>query len=491
MAPLLTGPMLAALLPQWRSAGSGAAYVRLSDAVAALVLDGRVATGARLPAERDLAGHLGVSRSTVTAAYDLLRERGFLRSRVGAGSWTALPPGRVRTASWTPAAAHRADLDVLDLAVAALAAPADLILAAVDEARGMLPAHLAGHGYDTAGLRPLREVVAARYVARGVPTDPDQVVVTTGAQAAINLVARALVGGRDAVVVESPTYPAALDVLRAGGARLHGVGVTRDGWDVEMLVGAVLQGLPRLAYLIPDFHNPTGGVLPAEARKAVVAAARRTRCLLLADESMSDLVLDRSPDPGAGVAPAPFRPLAAYDADDVVLSVGSTSKTFWGGLRVGWVRVPQRLLPRVLDARASVDIGPPVIDQLVATALLRDADATLPATLAAVREQRDALCDVLREQLPAWTFTVPPGGLSLWVELDTPSSTALCAAARQHGLRLVPGPRFGLEGAHERFLRLPFALPADDLRRAVGTLAGVRRDLGRSGAVGRRHDVVA
>jgi DNA-binding transcriptional MocR family regulator len=474
MAALLTGPMLAKLLPQWRSAGTGAAYSRLADAVSAVVLDGRVPAGARMPAERDLALHLEVSRSTVTSAYDLLRERGFLLSRVGAGSWTALPSEHVRTSSWTPAA-HRADSTAVDLAVASMPARVEEVMAAVDEARALLPAHLHGHGYDTVGLRPLREVLASRYAARGVPTDPDQVVVTTGAQAGINLVVRALLGPRDTVVVESPTYPAVLDVLRAAGASVHGVGVTRDGWDVEMLVGAILQGLPRLAYLIPDFHNPTGAVLPDEARETLVRAARRARCLLLADETMSDLALE----------PTAFRPLASYDVDDVVLSVGSTSKTFWGGLRVGWLRVPQRLLPRLLEVRASIDIGPPVLEQLVATALLRDSDRTLGPAVHALREQRDALCVALAEELPAWRFAVPRGGLSVWAELDAPISTALVRAAGDRG------PRFGLDGAHERFLRLPYALPSPVLRQAVTTLASARAGLGDTVGVRARRDVVA
>lgn len=466
MTPLLTGPVLGRLLGDWRSAASGPSYGRLADAVAALVLDGRLPVGARVPAERDLAGHLGVSRATVTAAYDRLRETGFLASRVGAGTWTSLPPGRRRTgASWAPASSS-GGFDI-DLTGAVPLPPHDAVLRAVDEAREQLPAELSGTGYDGMGLMALRQEIARRYTARGLPTTVEHVIVTSGAQGAIDLVARAVLGPRDDVLVENPTYPAALDLFRLSGARVHGVGVTRDGWDVEVLLAALQQGIPRLLYCIPDFQNPTGGVLPDDARHAVVAAARRTRALVVADESLVDLFLE----------PVDTTPMAAYDVDDVVISVGAMSKTFWGGLRIGWLRTPPQLQQRLLDVRAAIDIAPPVLEQLVAAALLREADAILPTVREGVRIRRDSMVQALRAYAPEWAFRVPRGGLSLWVELDAPVSSALSAAADAEGVRIVPGSRFGLDGAHERFVRLPYALAPDVLSDAVRRLASIRAAL--------------
>jgi DNA-binding transcriptional MocR family regulator len=156
------------------------------------------------------------------------------------------------------------------------------------------------------------------------------------------------------------------------------------------------------------------------------------------------------------------------------------SKAYWGGLRIGWVRASAPLVQRLAALRVGVDMSSPVLEQLVAVHLLRDAPAIVAARRAQLAVRRDALIGALREYLPEWQFTVPAGGVMLWAELDGPISSALARAAEDVGVRLAPGPRFGLDGTLERFLRLPFSLPADDLIEAVRRIASVRHDLDRS-----------
>ena len=192
----------------------------LADRVRLLVLDGRLPLQMRVPAERELAAALDVSRTTVAAAYEVLREAGILHSRRGAGSWTQLPPGIAASGVSSPFSPH-GDRTLYDLAHASLAAPATELRAAAALAVEDLDAHLSGHGYDLLGLPALRAAIARRFTARGLPTTADQVLVTAGGQAAIALVLAALTTPGDRVLVEHPTYPNALDAVRARGARVR------------------------------------------------------------------------------------------------------------------------------------------------------------------------------------------------------------------------------------------------------------------------------
>ncbi len=323
-----------------------------------------------------------------------------------------------------------------------------------------LPAYLAGIGYFPHGLPVLREAIAARYAERGLPTSPDQIVVTSGALSAVAVAGRALAGVGDRVLVESPTYPNALAALRATGARLVGVDVDPSGWDVAAVEASLRQVAARAAYLVPDFHNPTGLLMDADQRARVGRALGRTHTTAIVDETMADMVL------GDVVPPAP---LAAFAPDTV--SVGSASKAFWGGLRIGWLRAPQARVGAFVGARLSIDLGAPVLEQLVLVRLMRQRAEIAAERAAALRGSRDALVDALRQRLPSWRFRVPDGGLALWCQLPEALSSALVVAAERHGVRLAAGPAFAPEGGLDRFLRLPYTRRPDELARAVERLA--------------------
>jgi DNA-binding transcriptional MocR family regulator len=460
----VSGPHLARLLADWRlAAPNGPAYARLAAAVRALLVDGRLPLAARLPAERELAQRLGVSRTTVTAAYDALRAEGLVQARQGAGTFTALPPGAVHeVAGWTAVRSGAG----LDLAVASPDAVPDVVEAAVARAVPRLGRHLRGHGYEVLGLAELREAVAARYADRGLPTSPDQVVVTAGALAGAGLVARALLGPGDRVVVDTPTYPNALDVVRRAGGRVAGVALDDDGWDLDRVEAAYRSALPRLGYVVADFANPTGHVLPVEGRARLVRAAACAGTTLVVDETLADLSLDGDLPP----------PVAAADDDDGVVTVGSLSKSHWAGLRVGWVRAPRSLVARLAESRSALDLAPPVLEQLVAAELLADDDA-VERRREQLRLRRAALVSALDEHCPGWTWRTPSGGLVLWVRLDAPVATALAAAAERCGVRLVPGGRFSVDGTGERHVRVPYALPEAVLRESVVRLAAARAEV--------------
>ncbi|MFE9958717.1 PLP-dependent aminotransferase family protein [Micromonospora sp. NPDC005299] len=474
MTSQVRGVQLARLLGQWHALPGrrrSPDYAALAAAVRGLLADGRLPLGVRLPAERDLAEALRISRTTVTAAYRELRETGHLASRRGAGSWTMLP-GTHRVAStglWTPLD----DRDMIDLGVAALSAPAQLVPAARAAAED-LPRYLGGAGYHPTGIIELREAVARAYTERGLPTSPEQIMVTSGTQHALDLVLRLALSPGGGVLVESPTYPNALAALSARRARIttHGLAADGDGWDADLLLGSIRQTRPKLAYVIPEFHNPTGHLMATDLRERLVGAAHAAGTDLIVDESFVDLPLDGTPLPP---------PVATFDRHSRVISIGGMSKPYWGGLRIGWVRASAPQVQRLAAVRVGVDMASPVLDQLVAVHLLAQGPGIVADRRVQLAAQRDALVTAMADRLPDWRVTVPRGGVTLWVELDGPISSALARAAEEVGVRLAPGPRFGLDGTLERFLRLPFTLPAADLVEAVGRLAAVRYDLDRTG----------
>jgi DNA-binding transcriptional MocR family regulator len=468
------GRALAGLLPDLR-AQRGPVYAGLCDSITALVLDGRIATETRLPSERELAAALHISRATVTAAYDALRAAGYLASRTGSGSYVAVPPSvrpRASLARWRPG--EPAD-DLIDLSCAALTAPPHVLEKALPDAAAAFPRYAATEGYEPAGLPVLRAAIANRFVERGLPTSPDQILVTNGAMHACDLVVQLLIGPGDRLLTELPTYPGAIDASRRAGARLVAAPMAaHGGWDVATVRAALRQTAPRLAYLIPDFHNPTGALVDDDARRDVLRTARKTGTTVIVDESFVEL----------GFAGGLRHSTAALDSSVVV--VGSLSKPVWGGLRVGWVRASVEMVQRLTALRASIDMGGAVLDQLVAAQIVPRLDALMPERVSTLRGRCDALAAALNRELPEWRFTQPQGGISLWAELDAPHSTQLTMLAMPLGVAVVPGSRFGMDGTLERFLRIPFALPEDRLELAVARLAVAWRQLDRSGAAGRQ-----
>nr|BFF02369.1 PLP-dependent aminotransferase family protein [Streptoalloteichus tenebrarius] len=451
----VSGASLARLLGAWRQ-GDRRGSADLAGAVRVLVLDGRLTVGTRLPAERELADALGVSRTLVTAALDRLREDGLVASRRGAGTWIAMPVGSARPGGTGTASAP----DMLDLSCASPPALPE-IASAFDAARSRMPALFAEPGYLPLGLPELRERIAERYTARGLPTHADQVLVTNGAQHAFALALRMLVGPGDRVLMENPSYPNAIDAVRASHALPVAVAVTDEGWDVEGMEVMLRQAAPRLAFLMPDFHNPTGTYLDAAGRERLGAAARRTRTPVFVDETLVDLALE--PD----VVEAP--PLAAF-AEDLVITAGSASKTYWGGLRLGWVRAPVEMARRMVAIRPALDLGSPVLEQLVLAELLAAPATVLDRRRAEFRRRRDVFVAELRERCPAWEVPTPAGGLALWCRLDGPVSTRLAVAAEGLGVLVAPGSRFAVTGGLEHHMRLPFTAPEDQLADAARRL---------------------
>ena len=449
---------VARLLGNWRGdASKEPAYQLLARGLRLLIVDGRVAIGIRLPGERELAHAVGVSRTTLTAAYEQLRAEGYLISRRGSGSVTHLPGGRA-IVSTLDAGGYSEGF--IDWTAAALPAPAGL-WHAYEEALKVLPASLAGIGYDALGLPCLREAIARDYERRGCPTRPEQIIVTSGAQNGLMLVLRAMTGPGDRVAVDHPTYHNAIGAILSNGCQPVPVSLTDSGWDLDAIDAACRQAGPRFAYLLPDFHNPTGLLMDNASRRDLVSIAVRTRTPLLIDETMVETSF------GCSVPP----PVAAHDPEgQMVMSLGSASKRYWGGLRIGWIRASEQRIAELGRLRALVDMGSAILEQLAVTIMLERGTGR-EERLLVMRSRREKLIALLATALPHWRAPVPNGGLALWAELPAPEASVLAAMTQSVGLRIAPGPRFAVDGGFERFVRLPFTLSEPDLQRAVERLA--------------------
>ncbi|WP_030147887.1 PLP-dependent aminotransferase family protein [Mycetocola saprophilus] len=460
--PALAARTLVVLLGDWR--GVGTTYRNLADRIRLLILDGRIPSGTRLPAERELAERLGLSRATISSAYRDLRERAVLHSVRGSGSVARINPASLaREPGGRPV--------LLDLARASLPAAPQLPEAALAAAEA-LPRYLDADS-DPVGLPELRAAIAARYSAQGLPTRPDQIMVTLGAQHAIGLVTRLFLARGDRALIEHPSYPYAHDTMRALGARVVAVPVTAEtGWDADELIDTVERTSPALAYLMPDFHNPTGASMPCDLRERLCRVAAKQGTVLLIDETTADLDIDR---------PGPVRPFAVDNRSGAeIITVGTVGKTLWAGIRLGWIRAEASTITRLVASRTRSDLGTSILEQLTVLEAFKAMPQILELRQRQLRATRDVTLAYLASRVPEWQIPHVHGGLALWVNLGTPVSSRLTLTARGHGLLLSAGPRFGADGAFERFLRIPITGPSEVTETALAALVDSWEELRRA-----------
>ncbi|MEU4998162.1 PLP-dependent aminotransferase family protein [Streptomyces sp. NPDC021622] len=468
------------LLGDW-SSGEGPLYRRLTDAVGRAVRSGDLRSGDRLPSERRLADALSVSRATVVAAYDALRGSGLAETRRGSGTRVSAGAaahrvpvdGRVRGGQATAVVQRLITQppDLISLGQAAEAGGPDLAQALLQLVRDDLPGMVGEAGYHPAGLPALRAAIAAHHTAHGLPTVPDQLVVTTGATQAVALSAQLYLGRGSTALVESPGWPGCLDVLRAAGSRLVGVPLDSDGVRIDRLATALAEHRPALLYLMPTYHNPTGTLMSAGRRRRVAELAAEHGVTVLEDSAHA-----------AGLAPGQAPPpIAAAPAGGTVLTVGSLTKAVWGGLRIGWIRAPQDTVARLARLKALNDLGSPLIDQALAARLLPALPALAPERARILRERLTTITRLLAEQLPDWRWQAPQGGSVLWVRLPAGTDARLYArVALRHGAEVIPGATMDATGAHDDYVRIPYSFAPETAAALVDRLSAAWTALSRS-----------
>ena len=456
-------------LESWAD-GDGPRYVRLAAALKSAIDRGDLAPRAQLPPERLLARSLSISRNTATAAYEILRSQDVLVSRQGSGTFvSARSSRRWHRSGRSGGLTHRAAAAITDssawpggtIEFLAAAFPGDGLLTPeiLSAADGETAAAAHAHGYVMLGLPSLRTAIAQHLTASGVETSVDQILVTSGAQAAIFLSALLLVEPGDTVLIEDPTWLGAIGAYRAAGADVIGVPAGPEGIDMAACRELISGHHPALIHVSPSFNNPTGFATSERSRTELARILKAADVPLVEDNTLADL----------GFGDARMAPIAARSLGSLVLSIGSTSKLFWGGLRVGWIRAPADVIDRVAQLKLVVDYCTSLPSQAIALVLFRQLDAIRSSRRQKAARQLGVLESELRRRLPEWRWRAPDGGLSLWVQLPRGLSVEFCQVAQRHGVMLTPGSVASPGGRHADWIRLPFVHEPDVL------VEGVRR----------------
>lgn len=450
----------------------------LADALRELIDSGLVPPGMSLPSQRDLAATLQVSRATVAGATDALVASGHVTTRHGSGA--RVRSGRVRAhhlGDGRMFSFTNAPRSLIDLSTGAL--PASRV---AREELTTPSAHVADYvdtdGYFPAGLPILRQALADQLTRDGIPTKPQELLVTAGAQQATTLLFRSLLDPGDLVLVEDPTYRGALQVLRSLGVRLEEVPVRSGGGggdgaggsgafaaelDLDLAERALARG-PRLYYCQTSVHNPTGTSLTEAARARLGAAIEAAGVVTVEDCCSYDLTRSGRP----------ARTLAGHVDPELLVLVGTLSKTFWGGIRIGWIRAAEPRIRAFLDARTADGLATSIPDQLAAVRIIARIGEARRERMGLLEERLAGTETVLRELFPTWRWGEVRGGTGLWVDTGT-DAVALAETAKKAGVLLAPGPGFSAHNGQRSMLRLPLWHEEEMLRRALGVVReGVR-----------------
>jgi GntR family transcriptional regulator/MocR family aminotransferase len=466
-------------------------YLQLADYLRGLALSGRLPAGEKLPPSRDLASGLGLSRNTVNQAYQCLIEDGVLAAHVGQGTFVAsrgreagarlrseselhwpslLAPSarrlRVPDALLRPGPA-RVRFEFRGGRIDAATLPASVLARAWSRAlRRALPA--AANAHEPLGYRPLREQIARALVARGISCAADEVVITSGAQQALDFVARVMLEPGDAVALEQPGYFGASICFRRAGAELFGIGVDELGLRTDELARLLRARRVKFVYVTPSAQFPTGAVLDPARRAALLELAADYQLPIVEDDYDSEL---RYGDP-------PLPALKTGDAGGRVIYVGTLSKALFPGLRLGYAVAPRAFLLPFAIARFAANFGADVVSQAAAAELLES--GALERHVRRVRPhyaaRRIAMQSALEAELPGEVrWRTPLGGHGFWLELPSALDPArLQAEAEERGIAYTRGDAFYADGRGQHALALSFTCESPSvIREGIGELAAL------------------
>jgi DNA-binding transcriptional MocR family regulator len=463
-------------------------YLQIRNQLREMILDGTLSEGSRLPAERKMAAALGVNRSTVVNAYRELAADGLVEAHVGQGTTVCRPamsevPGSeiappqplVWGEYFVPRSEGGRDPLLRDL-VALLNRPDTISFAAgipapelypLDEFRQAMTHVLSTAGQTllqpcpVEGYYPLRQIIAQRMADRGATVKAENILIVTGSQQGLDLIARAFLRVGDEVVVEAPSYLGALQIFSAARTRLLGVPLDREpcperdegGMRLGVLENILIRYRPKLIYTLPTFQNPSGCTMAPRRRLRLLELARRHRVPIVEDDPYGELYYtDRAPSP-----------LLALDQDGYVIYLSTFSKILFPGLRLGWVAAPRPVIERLSQIKQLADLHCSTLVQGAVHEFCQRGtlDRHLDRVRDLYRQRRDTMLTVLTEHGPAGLeWDEPQGGFNLWCRLPPGlKARQLMAEAALQSVALVPGEVFYPDGGGQEEMRLNFSCP--------------------------------
>ncbi|PZD96360.1 PLP-dependent aminotransferase family protein [Paenibacillus sambharensis] len=414
----------------------------------------------KLPSIRQLALEMKVHRLTVFKAFQMLKQQNkvYVKDKTGYYVQSGIAPSEFADEPLVNAYPRQNLLSALQSAVVdyhltqALIDPSLLpnqyFSAYVKKVFDLYPKVLSTYA-PVEGDSELRESLA-RYFARtcGTYVSSEQLLITTGAQQAIHLVAQSFLKPRDTVMLERPSYSAAIDTFRGQGAHIVTVDITESGYDMDAVEAAMRTYKPRLFYINPTFHNPTGAVVPASQRKRLVELADRYRCLIIEDDTYPDIYFGSKPVP----------PVYTFDTAESVIYIRSFCKYVSPGLRIAAMICPPALMSTLVTAKSLADNGSPLLNQKIFLHYFES--ERLQQHFDKLRIALQIRKEVMEEELSRtdWQWVSPGGGLNLWVQLPAGQDVSrLLAAALERSVAFVPGSYFDPDNRASTHIRLSYS----------------------------------
>jgi 2-aminoadipate transaminase len=477
-------------------------YIQISRHFTELIEKGLLPPGSRLPATRELASSLAVSRNTVVLAFQDLEVKGLATSHVGRGAFvnTYLPkkiPTQKKNSkkvlhleglfagSWPKSFSPQLEIidrisyaetgsNVINLA----SSLPDKDLFPVREFRDCLYYAMGRYGSDLLasgsprGFQPLLEYLPVFLSQRNLFCDPQNLMIVSGNQQALSLIGRLLVDPGDTVILENLTYPEALGVFRSLKANCVGIPLDQDGLRIDVLESVLARTQPKLLYTIPTFQNPTGTCLSNVRRKQLVELCQKKEALIVEDDYASELSFE-------GRAALPLK---AWDEGEGIIYLGSFSELLFPGIRLSFVLAPSPVIDRLALMKQSVDL---YSNRIMQGALLEFCERGLLSKLikkkrVVYRKRRDALSRAVEEHFPSGIWGNPPvGGLFRWIDLPQElDALDLLMRTRERGVLFAPDRMFSVEAWERSGLRLGFAYVDDErIRQGIKILGQTMREM--------------
>lgn len=465
-------------------------YRQITEFIRQKIKTGEWPLGSKIPTERQLAALLGVNRSTVVTAYSELAADGLIEGNSGSGTrvinntWavmaaTALPDWDTYTRSglFRPnlpivQEINRTESDDQLIHLGTAGPPPELYpRELLQSILGELPEKMGSLGYEEPkGLYHLREQVCAYARSRGIEATPSSVLIVSGALQAFQLISIGLLKKGAAVLAESPSFIQSLFVFQSAGTRLVGLPLDEEGLQTEALADKANEWKGGILYTNPCFHNPTGIVMSERRREQLLAICQERQLPIIEDDVYRDLWLDEQPP----------LPLKARDQHGLILYLGSMSKCFGPGLRIGWLIGPEPVINRLADLKMQLDYGASSLSQWLVAECLKGGwyELHLQRTRELLRKRREAAVQALQRYMNGLaTWTLPGGGFFIWLRLQKPLSLRLLFEhALSGGVLLYPGNIY--EHSDQRHIRLSYGYASgEQLEEGIKRLAGFIRKL--------------
>lgn len=441
----------------------------------------------QLPSVRELSKQLGVSLVTVVKAYQKLEQEGFITSIQGKGTFIRMTKME-ETKSKEGTSSYDWQLSVPDYLPRSQFArfhqvPEKIHLSSSMIDPGLLPNRyleqeihrmlsenpkvLSQYG-EIQGDKALRQAMVEYLQRMDLPTSPDNILVTSGSQQGIDLIARTFVGPGDVVVMEAPTYPGAIDVFRGRGATILTVPVDSDGMRVDLLQNLCDKYKPKIIYTVPTFHNPTGAVMPTKRRRQILEIAKSTQCLVIEDDPCSEIYFERKP-------PASMK---SMDKDGHVIYLKGLSKILAPGCRIGILAASGSIFKRLLAAKANADLGSPLLTQKAIIPFITSKRMMdhLKKLRTALKIRCDLVLEILSQHSPEEvSWFIPRGGLNVWLTLPSWINTDhLLIEAKKEQITFLPGSACYPTEQENHHLRLSFSyMNEQQLTQGVTTICNL------------------